>query len=193
MTGDLFSDGPDFAGLYGGDDSPLSPRKACQLWTAAIVLADTYRDSDLWSVLKAELPPLAQRMADDVWMARFVTCFEALAARLAQDQFDSSQLASCTGEEMALHLVIDLAAAGVSDDTILMDDSLPDDEQRDDDFEWAREVLFRDHDVLLLFNASLDGIDDTESDLSQRYMFANLHPKRWFLPFPDQVDVDPPG
>jgi hypothetical protein len=34
-------------------------------------------------------------------------------------------LASCTGEEMALHLVIDSAEAAVSDDTIPLDESLP--------------------------------------------------------------------
>ena len=94
---------------------------------------------------------------------------------------------------MALHLVIDSAEAGVSDDAIPLDDSLPADPERDRDFEWAREVLFRDHDVLLLFNPSLDGIEDNDSDLSLRHMFANLHPRRWFLPFPDPLDDEPEG
>ena len=152
-------------------------------------MADTYAESEMSDLLKRELPPIARRMADDVWMERFVVCFEGIAARLAGGRFASSQLASCTGEEMALHLVIDSAEAAVSDETIPLDDSLPADPERDRDFEWAREVLFRDHDVLLLFNPSLDGIEDNDSDLSQRHMFANLHPRRWFLPFPDQLDV----
>ena len=193
MTVDPFEDSPDFARLYGGTDSPLSPRMASKLWTTAIHFADTYADSDVTDLLKRELPPIARLMADDVWMERFVACFDDLAARLAHGRFASSQLASCTGEEMALHLVIDSAEAGVSDDVTPLDDSLPGDPERDCDFEWAREVLFRDHDVLLLFNPSLDGIEDNDSELSQRHMFANLHPRRWFLPFPDQLDLDPKG
>jgi hypothetical protein len=191
MTVDPFAGSPDFARLYGDPDSALSPRMASQLWTTAIYLADTYADSEMSDLLKQELPPIARRMADDVWMERFVVCFEGIAARLAGGRFASSQLASCTGEEMALHLVIDSAEAAVGDETIPLDDSLPADPERDRDFEWAREVLFRDHDVLLLFNPSLDGIEDNDSDLSQRHMFANLHPRRWFLPFPDQLDLDP--
>jgi hypothetical protein len=191
MTVDPFAGSPNFATLYAGANSPLSARMASQLWTTAIYFADTYADPDVTDLLKRELPPIARLMADDVWMERFVACFEALATRLARGRFASSQLASCTGEELALHLVIDSAEAGVSDDVIPMDDSLPADPERDRDFEWAREVLFRDHDVLLLFNPSLDGIEDNDSDLSQRHMFANLHPQRWFLPFPDQLDDEP--
>lgn len=41
-------------------------------------------------------------------------------------------------------------------------------------FELAREVLFRDHDVLMLFNVSLDGIEDDCSELAECYRFANL-------------------
>lgn len=193
MTADAFAGSPDFATLYGGATSPLSPRMASQLWTTAIYFADTYADADVSDLLRRELPPIARRMADDVWMERFVVCFEALATRLARGRFASNQLASCTGEEMALHLVIDSAEAGMSDDAIPLDDSIPADPERDRDFEWAREVLFRDHDVLLLFNPSLDGIEDNDSDLSLRHMFANLHPRRWFLPFPDQLDDEPEG
>ena len=193
MTVDPFAGSPDFATLYGGADSPLSPRMASQLWTTAIYFADTYADAEVSDLLRRALPPSAGRMADDVWMERFVACFQALATRLARGRFASSQLASCTGEEMALHLVIDSAEAGLSDDAIPVNESLPADPERDGDFDWAREVLFRDHDVLLLFNPSLDGIEDDDSDLSQRYMFANLHPRRWFLPFPDQLDDVPEG
>ena len=114
MTVDPFAGSPDFARLY-GDPEALSPRMASQLWTTAIYLADTYADSDASDLLKRELPPVARRMADDVWMERFVVCFEGIAARLARGRFASSQLASCTGEEMALHLVIDAAEAAVSD------------------------------------------------------------------------------
>jgi len=188
MTSDISPDAPDFAGLYGDGASALSPRVAWFLWTTAIALADTYREDDMWDLLEAELPPVAQRLADHVWTERFVSCFEALAARLARGGFESSQLASCTGEEMALHLVIDFAESETRDGVIPTNALLPEDVERDDDFEWIREALFRDHDVLLLFNASLDGIEDDESELNQQCLFANLHPQQWFIPFADQIE-----
>ena len=58
-------------------------------------------------------------------MRRFVSCFDALAARLASGRFHAEQLASCTAEEMALHLVIDLAEDFVTDGTLPMQEDLP--------------------------------------------------------------------
>ena len=101
MTVDPFAGSPDFAALYAGANSPLSPRMASQLWATAIYFADTCADSDVSDLLRRELPPIARRMADDVWMERFVVCFEALATRLGRGRFASSQLASCTGEDGA--------------------------------------------------------------------------------------------
>ncbi len=188
MTSDAWPDAPHFAAAYGDGESALSPRMAWRLWATAIALADTYSDDDMLDLLEAELPPVAQRLADHVWMERFVSCFDTLATRLVRGGFESSQLASCTGEEMALHLVIDLAESEAKDGVIPTNALLPEDAERDDDFEWIREALFRDHDVLLLFNASLDGIEDEESELNQQYRLANLHPQQWFLPFADQID-----
>ena len=62
-----------------------------------------YGDDD---ILTPRLP-IAHRLADDVWIERFVPSFEALADRLGTGRFVPEQLASCTAEEMALHLVID--------------------------------------------------------------------------------------
>lgn len=53
---------------------------------------------------------------------------------------------------------------------------LPEHHGPDSDFDWVREVL--DHDVLMLFNPSLDGIEDPAVVDT-----ANLHPREWFLPF----------
>ena len=50
-----------------------------------------------------------QRVADEVWIKRFVACFETLVRRLEGGGFDASQITACTAEEMALHLVIDAA------------------------------------------------------------------------------------
>lgn len=159
------------------------------LWTTALLLADMYADEDMRPDLAEQLPGLAQRLANEVWMTRFTRCFATIAERIGKADREPHLLASSTAEEMALHLVIDFAQTAVDDGGMPMDDSLPSDVERDCDFEWAREVLFRDHDVLLLFDDSLDGIDDVESDVSTHYRFANLHPHKWFLPFAD-VDMD---
>ncbi len=59
---------------------------------------------------------MAPRLADDAWkIERFVSCFEVLADRLGTGRFVPERLASCTAEEMALRMVIDLAEAFVAD------------------------------------------------------------------------------
>ena len=58
----------------------------------------------------------------------------------------------------------------------------------DDDIDWAPEILFRDHDGLMLVNVSLDGIEDDSSEVAEKYRFANLHPRDWFDAFADVTD-----
>ncbi len=174
--------------IYGGE-TQLTPRMAAHLWSAALFIADTYKDGDELELLRRELPPVARRLTDDAWMRRFVSCFEALASRLAWGRFPAEQLASCTAEEMALHLVIDLAEDFVTAGTLPMQSDLPAHGEADMDFDWAREVLFRDHDVLMLFNASLDGIEDDTNEISDEFRFANLHPRDWFVTFSDQLNL----
>jgi hypothetical protein len=179
---------PDFAMIYGGD-APVTPRMAAHLWAAALFIADTYRDDEQLDLLRQQLPPVARRLTDDAWMRRFVSTFDALADRLASGRFASEQLASCTAEEMALHLVIDLAEDFVADSMFPPQDHLPACGEADTDFESAREVLFRDHDVLMLFNASLDGMEDDSNQISEDFRFANLHPRDWFVTFSDQLNL----
>ncbi len=152
-------------------------------WAAAVTLADTY-DEGRWHLLRRSLPPIVQRLADEVWMERCVTCFEALARRLAGGS-DGTQITTCTAEEMALHLVIDAAEGAAGDGSLVTDLSLPARPDRDEDFGAIRELHFRDHDVLLAFDASLDGIEAPNSVLDEHGLLANLHPQAWFLPFED--------
>ncbi len=176
---------PDFGVMYGGESSLLSPRMAELLWGTALFLGEASNDEDFLADLREQLPSVVQRLADHRWMARFSRCFEILAARLAAGYENLSHLASCTGEEMALHFVIEAAETGVSDGSLTINQSLPLDPDRDQDFDWVREILFRDHDVLLLFEDSLDGIEAADSGPAKEHGMANLHPHRWFLPFAD--------
>lgn len=182
MRGEPVPGAPDFARLYAGPGSHLSPRMASRLWAAAVTLADTY-DEDRWHLLGRSLPPIVQRSADEAWMERFVACFDALARRLEGRGFGATRITTCTAEEMALHLVIDAAEGAMRDDNMAPDLSLPASSDRDDDFDAIREFLFCDHDVLLLFDAALDGIEAPDSALDEHGLFANLHPRAWFLPF----------
>jgi hypothetical protein len=63
-------------------------------------------------------------------------------------------------------------------------DSYPLNEE-DADVDWWREVLLQDLDVLMLFDPSLDGVED--SDVSRELRLINLHPTQWFLPFPSSA------
>ena len=190
MVTDGIPDVSNFIGVYGSRESPLSPRLAWSIWITAVRLADAQEDEETRDLLREELPRLAREAANSTWMARFASCFDAIAARMLAGHADLSRFASCTGDEMALHLVIDQAESALAEGLLSAPEFLPEDPGRDDDFEWAREVMFRDRDVLLLFDPAFDGVEDEESDLHQRFRFANLHPDRWFLPFADYEDVD---
>ena len=184
MTGNADRGAPDFARLYGGPGSPVTPRMGGRLWDAALMLADTYGE-DRGALLMRSLPPVVRRLAEEMWVARFVSCFEALALRVAEGVVDATRITTCTAEEMALHLVIEAAEDATRDASLDTNVSLPANSDRDDDFDTVRELLFRDHDVLLLFDASLDGIEAPGSVLDEHRLFANLHPRSWFLPFDD--------
>jgi hypothetical protein len=179
-----------FAELYRDPSRGLSPRVAWTLFVTAGTLADIYGDESGWDLLEEELPPLAHQHADETWMARLAQCFGAIAARLATGRVAVHQLTRCTGEEMALHIVIDHAESAIRDGMLSPPASLPQDGARDTDFDSVRDLLFRDHDVLLLFDPSLDGLDDPESELHQRFRFANLHPDQWFLVFADSEGTE---
>lgn len=184
---------PDFAALYEtavSKGGAMTPRMAYWLWNTGVFLADTWRDGrDDPGPLLEFLPPIARQLAHGEWYERFTNCFDALATRIASGQGDQERLAGCTGEELALHLVIDLAEAhladGIIDTEIDTVASLPDHGPLDSDFEAMRSRLFTDHDVLMLFDPMLDGVDDPDSEISQIQRAANLHPRDWFKPFAD--------
>jgi len=179
------SDGPDFAMLYepgfaaGG---VLTPRLAWLLCETASHLADEWRlvADDVY--VRRHLPRIAQRHATRRWRARFADCFERLAHRIAEGDGDTDALATCTAEELALHMILTVAPRLLEQD-LLDDDAvsdLPDHGDADRDFALLDGALFEDHDVLLLllYRADLDGIEH-----DPRVAESNLHPNDWFRPF----------
>ncbi|WP_393101031.1 hypothetical protein [Streptomyces sp. LN325] len=55
----------------------------------------------------------------------------------------------------------------------------------------APEVGKQDHDVLMLFDDSLDGIEDAEGDVQQAMGMINLAPLDWFTAFYSDRARDP--
>ena len=66
---------------------------------------------------------------------------------------------------------------------LIVETSTPISRSADDDFEAMRDRLFSDHDVLMLFDLSFDGVDDPESEIARIQRPANLNPRDWFKPF----------
>ncbi|MFI5940562.1 hypothetical protein ACIBCB_09910 [Streptomyces uncialis] len=124
---------------------------------------------------------------DRSWRRQMARCFDDLSAALAAA---GGVEPLCTGEEMALHLGIDRARALQRNRPRLMHEvvaGLPED-RRDFDWGWCSTVLFEDHDVLMLFDASLDGIEDGGNEINQAMGLSNLGAAEWFEPFrPDQA------
>jgi hypothetical protein len=176
---------PDFTALYepqvNGDGWQMSPRMAWHLWSAARYLSAEVRTSHP-DALADMLPPVARPHVDRTWRKRFVACFDHIADRLADPDGDEV-LARCTAEEIALYLTIDLAFDHWLNDTVSPAGvaHLPDHGDQDEAFLWMRDVLFEDHDFLMLFNPALDGVElDRDGD-------SPLRPSNWFEPFRPSV------
>lgn len=120
------------------------------------------------------------------WRRHMARCFDDLAADLAPGA--RSVTPTCTGEEMALHLGIARARSLTVNRPALVDRAVAElPEGRDDyDWDWCSSVLFEDHDVLMLFDASLDGIEDSGNDVNQAMGMDNLAAADWFEPFGPQ-------
>lgn len=179
---------PDFAGIYGsnGGEATMSPRMAAYLWTTSRTLSDTFRRTTNRALLLDLLPPIVARTVNEVWLDRFVDCFDTIGQRLGRGEFELHEAAASTGEEMALHIVIDHAEGSLVDGEFEIHEwiaLLPRHGGRDPDFDRMRTVLFLDEDVLLLFDPSLDGVEDAESELNRLGRLVNLHPRDWFKPF----------
>ncbi|MFI5924049.1 hypothetical protein ACIA8M_36705 [Streptomyces anulatus] len=125
---------------------------------------------------------------DRQWRRQMARCFDDLAADLTPGA--RTVVPGCTGEEMALHLAVDRARSMVLNRPALVERAvagLPED-RGDLDWDWCSSVLFEDHDVLMLFDSSLDGIEDSGNDVNQAMGMTNLAAAAWFVPFdPERV------
>jgi len=193
---------PEFHKLYPhASQADLSPRNAMALWVVATEMYD-FANSDIdeicdggtpikESFVLRGLPPIC-RNADKVWLQRFAQCFKDMAEKL---QKGLVPYPTCTGEEVALSLALEVVAAGslgdhgreaeldmISErDDLVEADALCDRSEVDFDVHYLREILFEDWDYQYLYNMEDDGIEDSE--VGAMLGIGNLTPKKWFLPF----------
>lgn len=168
----------------------LTPRQRRFVEVAAWTLAD-----DVYDAIE-ELATIADFASQDIsvlsdfppctwtqsvtWWRQQARCFDDLATETSGAVDPDPR---CTGEEMALHLILHRArdmATDPCDPRTDLTDGLP---EHDSDSDWDAplEFLFQDHDVLMLFD------DDIEPGLGT----VNLDPAHWFTPFADSPPRDP--
>ncbi|MFL6076965.1 MAG: hypothetical protein ACJ73S_26525 [Mycobacteriales bacterium] len=198
-------DRPDFASLYDPaveENWPLTPRTAALLYSKLRDLADAGRvDLDehagqpveassrgKWALF-GQLPRLSWRQ-DLLWRKQVVRAFDDLAADLRAGDY---LVPRCNAEELVLHLAIN----GAQEDLDLMPELLPEAAQdlpqheNDFDLDACADALFQDHDILLLYRAELDGIEDPADDGNRYYGIGSLKPEDWFEPFLNVEPRDP--
>ncbi|WP_430379161.1 hypothetical protein [Streptomyces sp. B1-3] len=178
----------------------LTPRTADLLLTALSVLADqAYDDADElrdqpltnqqpgdWELF-TRLPSLTWS-ADRNWRRRMARAFDDLTDDLEHGRWPRP---TCTAEEMALHLAIE-DAPGCLDDIDTRNTAHGTLPEHRDDYDWdaCSDLFFQDHDVLMLLDARLDGIEDPDGEVNQRLGMGDLRTAAWFEPFahPDARD-----
>ncbi len=191
-------DPDDVEGCPACDASVLSPRMAFMLVEGLADLEANLGSEFLEAPVRSDgsvdlsacpsrglLPPVAQVERSRGWMVRFIQCFSDLRSRLESGLLPSPQ---CTGEEMALHLGIGVAerleGAGVLNRWYgNWERSFPAVHAYDLDFGWVRDILFEDHDVLMLFNPASAGIAAPGNLIGEYLGVAHLSPDEWFIPF----------
>ncbi|RRO17036.1 hypothetical protein EIL87_12235 [Saccharopolyspora rhizosphaerae] len=202
---------PDFAALFpvcecgresctACDGFQLAPRTAAALWTAGKLLADhayddvtTFGDDPVdpkagaW-MLFDEYPRITWRR-NAIWRRQAARSFDDLTTDIESGDWPQP---TCPAEEMALHRMLRYATDGVRGGWITFDGTLKDLPKRatDADFNELYDVLFQDTDILELFDASLDGIEDPDDELNQTTGIGDYRPQAWFEPFNNMTPRD---
>ncbi|MCE7883905.1 MAG: hypothetical protein DYH08_08605, partial [Actinobacteria bacterium ATB1] len=140
----LVSDVPDFTALYA--DSELTARSAAKIWAVAEIIYDNFHHGLGQEILET-LPPIARPHADERFESAFASRFAIIAKRVAEGLPWLESIATCTADEMAVHIILSM----VDGFDELTDPSwiewLPAHED-DDQIEWLDDLLLQDTDVL---------------------------------------------
>lgn len=121
------------------------------------------------TMVLSDLPPQFRHRYDELFTKSFIVCVARVADRLAR--WRGGTIPTCTAECLALKAIIERAKALL--------ETKGKTKKRDMDFSLFEDVAFPDLDIELLFDPSLDGIEDTEV---ARIMGMALKPSEWFEP-----------
>jgi hypothetical protein len=124
--------------------------------------------------VREHLPGVYARHYTPDVVAQWAGCAETVAHKLAA--YPDTYLAS-TAEELAGRALLARCQTLIDE----REDELDDVDGLRERFAEMHDLVFEDHDVLLLFDARFDGIED--SDIVERMGMANLHVSDWFKPF----------
>ncbi|MGH2714189.1 MAG: hypothetical protein ACRDM7_09965 [Thermoleophilaceae bacterium] len=186
----IFAAGPDFEFVSVGEVSESTNPRALGaealdiLRDAADELRDELREDiqtlpaggryDDTFAVSEHLPVVYARHYTPELVAHWAGSVETVAHKLAA--YPNTYLAS-TAEELAGHALIGRCEALIDE----REEELNDPDAVREKFSEAHDLAFEDHDVLLLFDARFDGIED--SDVGEMMGMANLHVRDWFMPF----------
>ncbi|MFJ9041060.1 hypothetical protein ACIRF8_31360 [Streptomyces sp. NPDC102406] len=183
------------------DEGPLTPRTAAVLarageelstlaWQEVTALGDEPLAHGAGGVF-GQLPAITRRQ-DGQWRRQMARAFDDLTGDL-RTAAPAGVEPQCTGEEMALHLMIIRARSITTNRPRAVQDLVAHLPQSGADYDWpgCSDLLFEDHDVLMLFDARLDGMEDPDSDVHQALGMVNLAADEWFEPFRAEGARDP--
>jgi hypothetical protein len=206
-----FGPRPDFASLFQVQECEceredcdkcvqwfLTPRTADLLHTALEVMADQAYDeveehgdapvsaeSGEWAVF-GRLPRIT-RNRDAAWRRQIARACDDLVSDLASGHWPVPRN---NAEEIVLHLAIEDAPTWLEDCEDPVHEALP---AHRDDYDWdaCSEDLFLDHDVLMLYDDQLDGIEDPGNEANRYMSIGDLRPESWFDWFANVEPRDP--
>ncbi|HUK73286.1 MAG TPA: hypothetical protein VLW50_31810 [Streptosporangiaceae bacterium] len=199
----------DFAALFAvaaatGDDEQdqawqLTPHTAAVLYLALSLLADdAYEDVERhgsdpvtdtgeWDLFD-RLPRISWRQ-DEPWRRQVARAFDDLAGDLAHGRWPAPR---CNAEELALHLAI-ADAPEVLEMAEVAGPELTGLPEHPDDYGWdmCSEVLFQDHDILMLADVAMDGFEDPSTAINREFGIGDLRPGNWLRTFNNMAQRDP--
>jgi hypothetical protein len=143
-------------------------------------------DDGDWSVFQ-RYPQITWRQ-DAVWRRQAARAYDDLTADLEAGKWPRP---TCPGEEMALHLILRDVDVMVDDDwTGRIQETLVRLPEHADDFDCNYDVLFQDTDILELFGAELDGIEDPDTEANRGIGMGDYRPQVWFKAFANMTPRD---
>ena len=151
------------------DCLPQSHREALHL--ALCMLVDDFLNNpeNEEPLFVASLPSKYLLQYDDFFRRKFLVTILTVGYKLALSE-PPAPLLSCTAEELALHVLIEEAKAELSTQDITPD------------FVEFEDTAFQDDmDIFILYDMSLDGVENTP--IGDDMAYANLNFYKWFEPF----------